>query len=96
MPGRDAAAVGVGGGTAAGCAQRLTLAQRCCFDPIVCGGVVEQVGGGGVDDLGAALGLDLQVVQVSVVVDHHRGDGLGLVFAGAGVAGQDRIARLQR
>jgi hypothetical protein len=39
--------------------------------------VPEQVPGGGVDDLGAAAGLDLQVVQVGVVMDQDGGDGLG-------------------
>jgi hypothetical protein len=39
-----------------------------------------------VDDLGAARGFDGQVVQVGVVVDQDRGDLLGLVLAGPGVA----------
>jgi len=40
--------------------------------------VPEQVGGGGVDDLGAARGLNGEVVQVAVVVDQNGGDGPGL------------------
>jgi hypothetical protein len=45
-------------------------------------GVGKEVVRRGVDDLGADWGLDGEVVQVGVMVDHHRGDGLGLGLAG--------------
>jgi hypothetical protein len=46
---------------------------------------------GGVDDRGAALGPDLQGVQVVVVVDQDRSDGLGLVLPGLDIGGQDLL-----
>jgi hypothetical protein len=46
---------------------------------------------GGVDDGGAAVGADPQVVQVGVVVDQDRVDGLGLDLASAPPAGPGRV-----
>ena len=41
--------------------------------------------GRGVDDLCPAAGPDGEIVQVGVLVEQDRGDGLGLVLAGPGV-----------
>ena len=60
------------------------------------GRVPEQVVAGGVDDLGAVTGLDLQVVQVGVVMDQDSGGRLGLVLAGLGIGRLDLVANLQR
>jgi hypothetical protein len=53
------------------------------------------VAGRGVDDLGAAAGLDGEVVQVGVVADHDGGNRLGLVLAGLGAGGEDLVAGVQ-
>jgi hypothetical protein len=50
---------------------------------------------GGVDDGGAAGGLDGQVIEVGVVVDQDGGDRLGLGLAGLGAGGQDLVAGLE-
>jgi hypothetical protein len=52
-----------GGGGAVGGKEMLTLRQFVRCNPLVLIRVVEEVAGGGVDDLGAVGGLDLQVVE---------------------------------
>jgi hypothetical protein len=86
----------VGDGEAAvGGLEVLTFRQLVRCNPLVLIRVVEQVVAGGVDDLGAALDLDGQVVEIGVVVDFDGGDGLWLVLAGLGVGGEDLVARLE-
>jgi hypothetical protein len=50
---------------------------------------------GGIDDHGPAVSADLEVVEVGVVVDQDRGDGLSLDLAGRGASGQDLLAWLE-
>jgi len=57
--------------------------------------VPEEVVGGGVDDLDAVGGLDVEVIQVGVVVDHDRGDGFWLVLAGGCARRLDFVAGLE-
>ena len=49
---------------------------------------------GGVDDLDAVGGLDVEAVEVGVVVDFDGGDRFWAGLAGCGVGGLDLVARL--
>ena len=46
----------------------LALAELGGLDPLPAGRVPEEVAGGGVDDLDAVRGFDVEVIQVGVVV----------------------------
>ena len=88
------AAVG-GGGAAVGGLEVLALAEFGGLNPLPAGRVPEEVVGGGVDDLDAVGGFDVEVVEVGVVVDFVAGLGGG---DGGGLAAceQDRGARGER
>lgn len=50
---------------------------------------------GGVDDHLTVRRLDGEVPEVGVMVDKDGGHGFGLILAGLGVIGHDRVARLE-
>src|SRR5690348_12232943 len=73
----------------------FALFEVICRNEFVQVRVPEQVAGGGVDDLGASLCLDGEVVEVGVVVDQDGGDGLRAGLCGLRVSGEDLVAGLE-
>jgi hypothetical protein len=59
---------GGGGGAACGRAQAGAVSECCGLDPAVGGLIPEQVVAGGIDDRGAAVSADLEVIEVGTLV----------------------------
>jgi len=79
--------------------QVVAVAQGPGLDPApavpACGWDPEEVAAGGINDCGAVVLLDFQVVEIGVAVDDDSGDGLRLGLAGPSAGRQDLVAHLE-
>ena len=75
--------------------ERLALTELPCLDPPAGNRVPEQVAAGGVDNRDLAMIAGLEVIQVGVVVDQDRSNGLGRGPSGLCVGRQDLLAGLE-
>ena len=72
--------------------ESLARFEVICRNELVQVGVPEEVVSGGVDDLDAVRGFDVEVVEVGVVVDLDGGDGFRAGLAGGRVRRFDFVA----